>query len=246
MPKQWHQSWIPSYERRESELTSSFAWALQIHLIKAQSSNRRRFSVSAFTSLLHAVSQYSRILSRPGGQFRRGRWRLVRRGSNWWIFPNVNFQLIATSCREHVPKVAELRDKFNLFVFYLNLCIFSSIKSSSCPKASGAPELRVRGQGSLNATAFLMHTATTTEDCIATYSSLTNTTEVPFRYLQQVHINLDTGIFAYPMFTCLSFFSTSDVHVCTFTNSSSMDSTLIIGSTAYSSSYGQPVRNSLG
>ena len=68
-------------------------------------------------------------------------------------------QLAATSCREHVPKVAELWDNFKLFVPNLNLWNFSFIYSPSSPKASGTHELRVRAQGSLNATAFLMHPA---------------------------------------------------------------------------------------
>ena len=61
----------------------------------------------------------------------------------------------------------------------------------------GAPHLspgclRVRAQGSLNATAFLMHPAlaATTEDCIrATNSWLTDTTGVLSRFLQHVQIN---------------------------------------------------------
>ena len=47
------------------------------------------------------------------------------------------------------------------------------------------------------------------------------------------------------MFTRRPFFSISVFHVCTFTSSSSMDSALIIGSSAYSSSHKQPVQNSL-
>ena len=101
-------------------------------------------------------------------------------------------QLAATSCREHVPKVAELWDNFKIFVSNLNLWNFSFINSPSSPKASGAPELRVRAQGSLNATAFLMHPAlaATTEDCIrATNSWLTDTTGLLSRFLQHVQIN---------------------------------------------------------
>ena len=55
----------------------------------------------------------------------------------------------------------------------------------------------------------------------------------------------DSIIFVFPMFTRRPFFSISVFHVCTFTSSSSMDSALIIRSSAYSSSHGQPVRNSL-
>ena len=101
-------------------------------------------------------------------------------------------QLAATSCREHVPKVAELWDDFKLFVSNLNLWNFSFINSPSSPKASGAPELRVRAQGFFNATAFLMHPALAaiTEDCIrATNSWLTDTTGVLSRFLQHVQIN---------------------------------------------------------
>ena len=105
-------------------------------------------------------------------------------------------QLAATSCREHVPKVAELWDNFKLFVSNLNLWNFSFIDSLSSPKASGTPELRVRAQGSLNATAFLMHPAlaATTEDCNrATNSWLTDTTGVLSRFLQHVQINARDG-----------------------------------------------------
>ena len=55
----------------------------------------------------------------------------------------------------------------------------------------------------------------------------------------------DSIIFVFPMFTRGPFSSISVFHVCTFTSSSSMDSALIIRSSAYRSSHGQPVRNSL-
>ena len=55
----------------------------------------------------------------------------------------------------------------------------------------------------------------------------------------------DFIIFVFPMFTRRTFFSISVFHVCTFTSSSSIDSALIIRSSAYSSSHRQPVRNSL-
>ena len=48
----------------------------------------------------------------------------------------------------------------------------------------------------------------------------------------------DSIIFVFPMFTRRPFFSISVFHVCTFTSSSSMDSALIIRSSAYSSSHG--------
>ena len=163
----------------------------------ARSLRRRRFSVSTFMAqvpaacsiILLTYDEYTLPL------VRMGRWRLVRRGSNWRNLPHAQCdrsQLAATSCREHVPKVAELWDNFRLFVSNLSLWNFSFIDSQSSPKASGAPELRVRAQGSLNATAFLMHPAlaATTEDCIrATNSWLTDTTGVLSRFLQHVQIN---------------------------------------------------------
>ena len=93
----------------------------------------------------------------------------------------------ATSYMEHVPEIAELWDNLKLFVSIPNLCIFSSINRPSCPKASRAPEIRVRAQRSLNAIACLMYPAlaVTTEDCIATYtySCLTDTKGIISRFL---------------------------------------------------------------
>ena len=129
-------------------------------------------------------------------------------------------QLAATSCREHVPKVAELLDNFKLFVSNLNLWNFSFIDSLSSPKASGAPELRVRAQGSLNATAFLMHPAlaATTEDCIrATNSWLTGTTGYFPDFFSTSRLMPDSTIFVFPIFTRRPFFSISVSDVCTFT-----------------------------
>ena len=161
----------------------------------ARSLRRRRFSVSTFMAQVSAARSIT-LLTHDEYTLplvRRGRWRLVRRGSNWQNLPHAHLQRViaATSCREHVPRVAELWDNFKLFVSSLNRWNFSFINPSS-PKASGAPELRVRAQGSLNATAFLMHPAlaATTEDCIrATNSWLTDTTGVLSRFLQHVQIN---------------------------------------------------------
>ena len=189
-------SWMPSFVRRESELTSSFALTLQIQRIMARSLRRRRFSVSTFMAQVSAACSIT-LLTHDEYTLplvRRGRWWLVRRGSNWRNLPHAHLQRVipATSCRQHVPKVAEVWDNFKLFFSNLNLWNFSFINSPSSPKASGAPELRVRAQGSLNATAFLMHPAlaATTEDCIrATNSWLTDTTGVLSRFLQPSQIN---------------------------------------------------------
>ena len=118
-------SWIPSFVRRESELTSSFALTLQIQWIMARPLRWRRFSVSTFMTQVSAAcsvtllthNEYTLPLVRRGG------WRLVRRESNWRNLPHAHLQRViaASSCREHVPKVAELWDNFKLFISNLNL-----------------------------------------------------------------------------------------------------------------------------
>ena len=189
-------SWMPSFVRRESELTSSFALTLQIQRIMARSLRRRRFSVSTFMAQVCCMQHHTPHtwwVHLTSGQ--KGQMAVAEKGKQLAELPQCTFvacdcsQLAATSCRQHVPKVAELLDNFKLFVSNLNL---SFIDSLSSPKASGAPELRVSAQGSLNATAFLMHPAlaATTEDCIrATNFWLTDTTGVLSRFLQHVQIN---------------------------------------------------------
>ena len=118
-------SWMPSFVRRESELTSSFVLTLQIQRIIARSLRRRRFSVSTFMAQVSAACSIT-LLTHDEYTLplvRRGRWRLVRRGSNWRNLPHAQLQRViaATSCREHVPKVAELWDNFKLFVSNLKL-----------------------------------------------------------------------------------------------------------------------------
>ena len=112
-------SWMPSFVRRESELTSSIALTLQIQRIMARSLRRRRFSVSAFMAQVSAACSITLLthVEYTLPLVRRGTWRLVRRGSNCRNLPHAHLQhdcsqLAATSCREHVPKVAELWDNF--------------------------------------------------------------------------------------------------------------------------------------
>ena len=116
---------MPSFVRRESELTSSFARTLQIQRIMARSLRRRRFSVSTFMAQVYAACSITLLIHDEYTLplVRRGRWRLVRKGSNWRNLPHAHLQRViaATSCREHVPKVAELWDNFKLFVSNLNL-----------------------------------------------------------------------------------------------------------------------------
>ena len=78
-------SWMPSFVRRESELTASFALTLQIQRSMARSLRRRRFSVSTFMAQVSAACSMT-LLTHDEYTLplvRRGRWRLVRRGSSW-------------------------------------------------------------------------------------------------------------------------------------------------------------------
>ena len=157
-------------------------------------------------------------------------------------------QLAATSCREHVPKVAEFWDNFKLFVSNHNLWNFSFINSPSSPKASGTPELRVREKGPLMPLHFLCTQRLQPPQKIALVLP-TPDWQTPQGYFPDFfstsRLMPDSIIFVFPMFTRRPFFSISVFHVCTFTSSSSMDSALIIRSSAYSSSHVQPVRNFL-
>ena len=65
-----------------------------------------------------------------------------------------------------------------------------SINRLCLTQASGAPEIRVRAQGTLDATAFFVYPsqAVTTEDCIATYSFLTDNAGVLTRFPDFIHI----------------------------------------------------------
>ena len=56
---------MPSFERRESELTSSFALTLQIQRIIARSFRRKRLSVAAGQFLVFSVCTYMRKLGKP-------------------------------------------------------------------------------------------------------------------------------------------------------------------------------------
>ena len=123
-------TWMPSFVRRESELTSSFALTLQIQRIMERSLRRRRFSVSAFMAQVSAACSIT-LLTHDEYTLplvRRGTWRLVRRGSNIRNLPHAHLQrVIAASSQpppaesNHVPKVAELWYNFELFIPNLNL-----------------------------------------------------------------------------------------------------------------------------
>ena len=58
-------SWMPSFVRRESELTSSFALTLQIQRIMARSLRWRRFSVSTFMAQVSAACSITLHMSTP-------------------------------------------------------------------------------------------------------------------------------------------------------------------------------------
>ena len=104
-------SWMPSFVRSESELTSSFALTLQIQRIMARSLRRRRFSVSTFMAQVSAACSITLLThdeyTLP--MVRRGRWRLVRRGSNWRNLPHA--QSLSSPC-SHVGPCLHLYQQF--------------------------------------------------------------------------------------------------------------------------------------
>ena len=98
-------SWMPSFVRRESELISSFALTLQIQRIMARSLRWRRFSVSTFMALVSAACSIT-LLTHDEYTLpliRRGRWRLVRRGSNWRNLPHAHLQRVIAASSQLPP-----------------------------------------------------------------------------------------------------------------------------------------------
>ena len=113
-------SWMPSFVRSVSQLTSSFALTLQIQRIMARSLRGRLFNVSTFMAQVSTACSIT-LLSHHEYTLplvRRDRWCLVRRGSNWQNLRHAHLQRVieATSCSDHVPKVAEHWDNFKIFV----------------------------------------------------------------------------------------------------------------------------------
>ena len=98
-------SWMPSFVRRESELTSSFALTLQIQRIMARSLRRRRFSVSAFMAQVSAACSIMLLThdeyTLPLG--RRGTRRLVRRESNCRNLPQALLQRVTAASSQPPP-----------------------------------------------------------------------------------------------------------------------------------------------
>ena len=98
-------SWMPSFVRRESELTSSFALTLQIQQIMARSLRRRWFGVSTFMAQVSAACSITLLThdeySLP--LVRRGRWRLVKRGSNWQNLPHAHLQRVISASSQPPP-----------------------------------------------------------------------------------------------------------------------------------------------
>ena len=98
-------SWMPSFVRRESELTSSFALTLQIQRIMARSLRRRQFSVSAFMAQVSAACSIT-LLTHDEYTLplvRRGTWRLVRRGSNCRNLPHAHLQRVIAASSQPPP-----------------------------------------------------------------------------------------------------------------------------------------------
>ena len=97
--------WMPSFVRRESEFTSSFALTLQIQRIMALSLRQRRFSVCTFMAQVSAACSIT-LLTHDGYTLplvRRGTWRLVRRGSNCENLPHAHLQHVIAASWHPAP-----------------------------------------------------------------------------------------------------------------------------------------------
>ena len=105
-------SWMPSFVRRESELTSSFALTLQIQRIMAWSLRRRQFSVSAFMAQVFAktvsMSDKTDIFQKCPPNF----VRLPDRMSDGKIMQKITLGIFRTVI-EHIPCIfsVKIRDK---------------------------------------------------------------------------------------------------------------------------------------
>ena len=98
-------SWMPSFVRKESELTSSFALTLQIQRIMALSLRKRRFSVSAFMAQVSAACSIT-LLTHDEYTLplvRRGTRRLVRKGSNCRNLPHAHLQRVIAASSQPPP-----------------------------------------------------------------------------------------------------------------------------------------------
>ena len=94
-------SWMPSFVRRESELTSSFALTLQIQRIMARSLRWRQFSVSTFMAQVFAACSIT-LLTHDEYTLPLVRWRLVRRGSSWRNLPHAHLQRVMQPARSQL------------------------------------------------------------------------------------------------------------------------------------------------
>ena len=124
-------SWMPSFVRRESELTSSFVLTLQIQRIMAWSLRRRRFSVSTFMAQVSAACSIT-LLTHDESTLplvRRGRWRLVRRGSNWRNLPHAHLQRVIAASSQPQWSIEILT------TYKLGRCWTWAVFSSPEPKA---------------------------------------------------------------------------------------------------------------
>ena len=100
-------SWMPSFEIRESELTSPFALTLQIQRIIARSFRRKRLSVAAVMAQVSAACsitllthvEYTRAL------VTRGILRFVRRGCSLRNLPQAHLQCVTEDSSQPPSRV---------------------------------------------------------------------------------------------------------------------------------------------
>ena len=96
-------SWMPSFERRESELTSSFALKLQIQRIIARPFRHMQLRVAAVMAQVSAACSITLLTqveyTRP--LVTRCRLQLVKRGSSWRNLAQAHLQRVTAASSQH-------------------------------------------------------------------------------------------------------------------------------------------------
>ena len=222
----------------------------------ARSLRRRRFSVSTFMAQVSAACSIT-LLTHDEYTLplvRRGRWRLVRRGSNWRNLPHAHLQrVIAASSQPPPAQSMSLRlQNFGTTSSFSFPTSTSETSLSSIARAVPRHRAHLNSGSGLKGPLMPLHFLCTQRLQPPQKIPLELPTpdwQTPQGYFPDFfstsRLMPDSIIFVIPMFTRRRFFSISVFHVCTITSSSSMDSALIIRSSAYSSSHGQPTWNSL-
>ena len=193
-------------------------------------------------SRLHAASHFSLILNTPylGS---------VAAGCRWYVGEAVGVTCPKLAASEQSPQQKEcfldgrtLPYSLKLFVINHHLLNYSPINRPCHSQASGTPKSGSGCKGPLMPLHFLciQHKQPSQKiELLPTPVRQTTQGSFPDSFSKS-RLMPDTITFVFSMYICRLFFSISDFHVFNFSSSSSMDSTLIVKSSAYSSCWTEP------